>query len=268
MKKIALISIMICGIILNITACINVNGNNGLFGKTIKGNGIHKEQERGKMEFNGIDARGSIDVFIADIDDAQIKVSGDENLIDDIETYVKDGILNIHFKNGLGYTSKKGLKVTVPNNGRINSIRASGSSDVTTEAVIVADNMNISCKGSSDFRGSIKAERCELTFSGSSDFRGSVEASTCIVKCSGSSDCVINGKADICDISASGSSDFKGFDFIVKKLNCNTSGSSDIQITCNEELSVRASGSSDVYYKGTANVVSAHTSGSSDLIKK
>ena len=268
MKKTTLTLVMICSIIFNLTACMNVSSSNGLFGKSIKGNGVHKEQERGKMDFSGIDVRGSVDVIIADIGDAAVKVSGDENLLEHIETYVKNGVLNIHFKDGYRYTSKKGIKVTVPDNGRLNSIKASGSSDVLTEGVIVPDNIIINCKGSSDFKGSIKAERCELIFSGSSDFKGSVEAETFIVKCSGSSDCVINGKADICEISMSGSSDFKGYDFIVNKLNCNTSGSSDIQITCNEELSVRASGSSDVYYKGDAKVLSAHTSGSSDLIRK
>ena len=268
MKKTTLTLVMICSIIFNLTACINVSSSKGLFGKNIKGNGIQKELERGKMDFNGIDVRGSVDVIIADISDAPIIVSGDENLLEYIETYIKNGVLNIHFKDGYGYTSKKGIKVTVPNNGHLSSIKASGSSDVLTEGTIVAGNISIDCKGSSDFKGSIKAEKCEFTFSGSSDFRGSVEATTLIVKCSGSSDCMINGKADICEISMSGSSDFKGYDFIVNKLNCNTSGSSDVQITCNEELSARASGSSDVYYKGDAKVVSAHTSGSSDIIKK
>jgi archaellum component FlaF (FlaF/FlaG flagellin family) len=249
------------------TACGNVI-TNGINGKNLKGNGVFKEKERGKMDFNAINTRGSIDVIIADVADAPIKVSGDENLIDSIETYVKDGVLNVHFKSGYGYSSKSGLKVTVPNNGRINKIMASGSSDVITEGCIVSDNMSISCKGSSDFKGNIKAEKCELNFNGSSDFKGSVEAVTCNVKCSGSSDCIINGKADICDISMAGSSDFKGYDFIVAKLNCNTSGSSDIQVTCNEELSVKASGSSDVHYKGTATVTNKHLSGSSDLVHK
>ncbi len=267
MKKVALISVMICSTIICMTACGNVI-TNGIGSKNLKGNGIFKEKERGKMEFNAIDARGSIDVIIADVADAPIKVSGDENLIDSIDTYVKNGVLTVHFKSGYGYSSKSGLKVTVPNNGRINKITASGSSDVIVEGSIISDNMSIFCKGSSDFKGNIKAEKCELNFNGSSDFKGSVEAVTCNVKCSGSSDCIISGKADICDISMSGSSDFKGFDFVVEKLNCNTSGSSDIQITCNKELSVKASGSSDVHYKGTATVTSKNLSGSSDLIHK
>jgi hypothetical protein len=66
----------------------------------------------------------------------------------------------------------------------------------------------------------------------------------------------------------SGSSDFKGYDFIAKKCKSSASGSSDIRITCTEELSVNASGSSDVYYRGNAKVTSKHLSGSSDLYNK
>ena len=268
MKKTAFISILISIAILQMIACVNINTNGNIFGKQIKGNGVLKEQDRGKMDFNAIDVRGSVDVIIADIEDAPIKVSGDENLIDSIVVYVKDGVLNAHFKENFGYSSKIGLKVTVPNNGKIDKIKAAGSSDVIVEGYIVADNISISCKGSSDFIGNIKATECELDFSGSSDFKGNVEATICKIKCTGSSDCIITGKADICDVSMSGSSDLKGYNFIVNKLNCHTSGSSDVQITCNEELSVHASGSSDVYYKGSAKVIHKHTSGSSDVIKK
>ena len=268
MKKTTIISVIFSIAILQMTACVNINANSGIF-KNIKGNGVLKEQDRGKMDYNAVSVGGSIDLIIADVADAPIKVSGDENLVDAVEVYVKDGVLNAHLKKDFGgYTSKLGLKVTVPNNGRIKEITASGSSDVYTESVVVADNMSITCRGSSDFKGSIKAKECELNFSGSSDFKGSVEAETINVKCSGSSDCIINGKADFCKITTSGSSDFKGFDFIVNKLDCDTSGSSDIQITCNGEMKVRARGSSDVYYKGDAKIIESHSSGSSDIIKR
>jgi len=287
MKKTTLISIMICSVVLNITACIKADSE--LFGKRIKGNGVFKELDRGKMEFTAIDVKSSVDVIISYETDAPIKVTGDENLVDYVETYVNNGVLNIHINSKLinSFTSKIGVKVIVPNNGHINSIKASGASDVKIEGTVVADHMRISCTGSSDFsgnvkannfemdcagssdfKGSIEAENCRINCAGSSDFKGSVYATTCSIKCVGSSDCNISGKVDVCEISMSGSSDFRGYDFIVNILNCNTSGSSDIQITCNGELSVRASGSSDIYYKGDAKVVSVTTTGSSSLVKK
>ena len=251
--------------VIMMTSCVNVNYNGSPLGKTIKGNGILKEKERGRMDFHAIDVRGSMDVIIVDNADAPIIVSGDENLIDSIETIVKDGVLNIKFRSNLVYSSKNGLKVKVPANGKINNIKASGSSDVTVEGTVIADNLTVSCSGSSDFKGNIKASTCKINMSGSSDFRGKIEAKESSFDCKGSSDCIISGSSDICNISMSGSSDFKGYDFVVNKLICKAEGSSDIQITCNEEISVNASGSSDVYYRGSAKVIEKKLSGSSDL---
>ena len=288
MKKTALISIIICSMILNLTACINISADNGIF-RGIKGNGVSKELDRGKMEFTAIDVRGSVDVIISNNADATIKVTGDENLVEYVETYVKDGVLNVHLNNKeiKSFSSRIGLKVTVPNNGQINNIKASGSSDVKVEGTVIADNMNISCKGSSDFignvkagkckidcggssdfKGSVEAENCEIYCTGSSDFKGSVETTTISIRCTGSSDCNISGKADVCEISMTGSSDFNGYDFTTNRLTCSTSGSSNIKVTCNEEFEARASGSSDIYYRGTPKVKSLHSSGSSDIKNK
>ncbi|HCC52475.1 MAG TPA: hypothetical protein DEQ30_10785 [Porphyromonadaceae bacterium] len=266
MKKTVLISIMICSIAFYMSSCINVNIGNG--GKNLVGNGILKEKERGQMDFNALETRGSIDVYISESSDIPITVSGDENLIDSIETYVKDDVLHVHFKKGYNYNSRKGLKVTIPNNGKINRINSSGSSDIYIEGCLTADNISITTRGSSDIKGNIKAGNVDMDCSGSSDFKGNVEAVKCTIKCTGSSDCTISGSADECTIAMTGSSDFKGYDFTVKKSDCSASGSSDIRITCTDELSVRASGSSDVYYRGNAKVANKHLSGASDLYNK
>jgi hypothetical protein len=280
MKKKVLISFMICSIAFFVTSCVISTDRNGthirmfpghnnliaLSGyKKIAGNGVFEEKERGVMDFDAIDVRGSVDVIISEQKDASVKVSGDGNLIDFVETYVKSGVLNVHFKDGYEYKSRNRLRVTVPGNGHINSIKTSGASDVIIEGCLTADHISVSGKGSTDVKGNIKAEDCKLSFSGSSDYKGNIEAVSCKINCSGSSDCIISGSADVCDISMSGSSDFKGYDFVVKKFSSSASGSSDVQITCTEELRVKASGSSDVYYKGPARVISVHTSGSSSL---
>jgi hypothetical protein len=244
---------------------LNISNDNW---KKIVGNGILKEQERDKMDFNALNTRGSIDVYISESSDIPITVSGDENLIDYIETYVKDGVLNVHFKNNFGYSSKKNLKVTIPNNGKINNINASGSSDVFIKGRLVAGDLLITLRGSSDIKGDIKADNIKIDCSGSSDYKGKIEAVKLTANCSGSSDCTISGSADVCDLLLSGSSDFKGYDLIVKKCNSSASGSSDIRITCTEELTVRASGSSDVYYRGDAKIIDKHLSGSSDLYNR
>jgi hypothetical protein len=264
MRKIVFIFILICSVTFYFSSCLYVNIHDGTW-KKIVGNGVLKEQERNKMDFNALDTRGSISVYISESSDMPVTVSGDENLIDYIETCVKDEVLHVHFKNGYGYSSKKNLKVTIPNNGKLKNIHASASSNVYIKGRLVSDNMSITIRGSADLKGDIKADNIKMDCSGSSDFKGHIEAKTLVVNCSGSSDCIISGSADVCNLSMSGSSDFKGYDFIAKKCDGSASGSSDIWITCTEELSVRTSGSSDVYYRGHAKVTSARLFGSSNL---
>lgn len=267
MKKTMFISVMICVIAFSASGCVNMNFSSSK-GKRIIGNGVLKEQLRGQMDFNALDAGGSINVYISESSDMPVTISGDENLIDYVETYVKEDVLYVHFKEGYNYSSKKGLKVTIPNNGKIKRIHSSGVSDVHITGCLAADNMSITTSGSSDVKGNVKAGNVEVSCSGNSDFKGKVEAVRLTVRCSGNSDCVISGSAEACDVSMSGSSDFKGYDFITKKCNASASGASDIRITCTEELSVKASGASDVYYRGNAKVVSKEVSGASNLRKK
>ena len=90
MKKTGFAFIVMCSILFVMAACSNIHINGmGL----VKGNGVFAEKERGVMTFHAVDTKGAIDVIIADIAEAPVKVSGDENLIDNIETEVRKVIV-------------------------------------------------------------------------------------------------------------------------------------------------------------------------------
>jgi hypothetical protein len=291
MKK-TIVLLFVCILMTGFSGCINIVANSNTasgfnIGQTIKGNGILKEKEIGKLDFTAIDAHGSIDVILSSSSDAPVTVSGDENLIDYVEVSVISGTLTVRNREGFSYSTKLGLKVIAPNNGKIEKIAVSGSSDLIAESALTGEKIYVTCKGSSDFKGDISTRKCELNmsgssdykgnlkvedaklvFSGSSDFIGALEAKYADISGSGSSDFKITGFAETCRIAMSGSSDFKGYDFTALKVDCFASGSSDIKITCSEEISVKAKGSSDVYYRGKAQVVSKSLSGSSDLYNK
>ncbi len=281
MKKAVLIFMMISSILACMTSCI---ANSTLNRKKLVGNGVITEQVREKMDFNAIRVGSAIKVFISDVTDIPVKVSGDENLLDYVEITVINGVLNIWFDKKFRYTSRKGIRVTLPNNGRIKKISASGASDVKVESILFGEHIDIENSGSSDFEGDIKAktckinssgssdveadikaEMCKISMSGSSDFEGNIEAGNCNISCSGSADCELGGSADVCTISVSGSSDFEGYAFLVNKLKVDASGASSVEIYCREAIEVKASGASDVYYKGSARLIKKHLSGASTL---
>jgi len=85
---------------------------------------------------------------------------------------------------------------------------------------------------------------------------------------SGSSDSKISGRASKLKIDVSGASDVSGYDLVTDYCNVNASGASDIQVTVNKEISATASGSSDIYYKGSGVMKEVRNSGSSTVKKK
>ncbi len=78
----------------------------------------------------------------------------------------------------------------------------------------------------------------------------------------------LTGTAEKLSIEANGASSFKGFDFAANYCDAHASGASDITITVNKELSARATGASDVHYKGNGVIRDIKTSGASSVSKR
>lgn len=200
--------------------------------------------------FNGISVSGSIDLFISQSSEETVVVSAaDAKYRDRIVTEIKDGMLNIYYnEKGLQWSGDRKLKAYVSFK-TINKLRASGSSDIFANGVI-------------------KSESLELGLSGSSDFKGAVDVQELSLHQSGSSDAKISGRAGTLKIDVSGASDVDGYELAADYCDANASGASDIQLTINKELTARASGSSDIYYKGSGVIKDVKSSGSSTVKRK
>jgi hypothetical protein len=129
---------------------------------------------------------------------------------------------------------------------QINKLKASGSSDIFVNGIVKGDALGIELSGSSDFNGAVDVKELKLDQSGSSDAN-------------------ISGRADMVRIDLSGASDVKGFGLSVRNCSASLSGASDVSITVNGELTVSASGASDVKYKGSGVIREIKTSGSSSV---
>jgi hypothetical protein len=208
-------------------------------------------QKRIVGAFHGVDVSSSMDLVIKQGDEDGVAISAsDVKTRDMIITEVRDGILHI-------YVNERGFHwfwgdhhmkafVSIRN---IDHLGASGSSDIYVDGSLHTQSLRIDLSGSSDFKGAVQANHLEMHQTGSSDSN-------------------IQGTATDLQVHLTGSSDCKGYGMVVDNCSVEATGSSDTQITVNKELSVHASGSSDVYYKGTAVVREFHTTGSSSISKK
>ncbi len=209
------------------------------------------QQRNLNTSFSAISVSGAIDIYISQSNEEVLAVSAsDPKYRDRIIAEVIDGVLRIYYnEKGLNFTSgNKKLKAYISFKN-INSIKASGSSDVYANGVIQAENL-------------------KLVLSGSSDFKGAVDVGELKLDQSGSSDANISGRAEKAIIEASGASDVKGYNLQVNYCIASASGASDIQITVNKEITATASGASDIYYKGSPTQKDIKSSGASSISRR
>jgi hypothetical protein len=197
--------------------------------------------------FTGVEVSGGIDLFISAGDEAVAVSASKPEYRERIRTEVENGILKIWYdsKWGVSFSGTKNLKAYVSYK-TLRSLSASGGSDVNVD-------------------GTISTNELALRVSGGSDFKGAVNVSKLTVRQSGGSDIRISGNATTLDVDASGGSDFKGYDLVAEVCMLEASGASDIEITANREISARASGASDIHYKGKPAVKEAKSSGASSV---
>ncbi len=199
--------------------------------------------------FTGISVSNGIDLYLSNGNEAVAVSSSKPELTDRIKTEVKDGVLTI------GFESKSGININWNENRKLkayvsyktlNSLSASGGSDVLIDGVVSSSELRLHLSGGSDFKGKVEVENLRVDQSGGSDVN-------------------IAGKANTLSVEASGGSDFNGYDLVTEFCNLQASGGSDIEITANKELSARANGASDIHYKGQPNVKEAKASGASSV---
>ncbi|HVF97373.1 MAG TPA: head GIN domain-containing protein [Flavisolibacter sp.] len=198
--------------------------------------------------FTGVSVSSGIDLVLSAGEEA-VAVSADKTADRNrIHTEVENGILKIWYESNSGISiqwGEKNLKAYVSYK-TLKSLKASGGSDV-------------------DVDGTIKTSELRLDISGGSDFKGAVETENLRVNQSGGSDIHISGKANTLSVDASGGSDFNGYNLVTEICDLEASGGCDIEITANKELSARASGASDIHYKGKPNLKEARASGASSV---
>ncbi|HRW95302.1 MAG TPA: DUF2807 domain-containing protein [Bacteroidales bacterium] len=180
--------------------------------------------------YRGIMVEKAIRVTISD-QVSNIHVRADELFMPFLEIYVNDRDMLVigYTKNLIGYSSVT-TEVTVPYNPLLFTFIASGASRIDTDCPIALNAAVFEASGASHFD--------------------------------------INGSAINCKVELSGASRFEGFDFTAITLDCDLSGASRMDITCQGIMKIKASGASTINYKGDCVINSIETSGGSAVVKK
>jgi len=209
-------------------------------------------QVRTVGSFHAIKVNNAIDLYLSQSDQEAVAVSAvKDEFRDRIKTVVEDGVLKITYDDdGKWWKGNKKLKAYVSFKA-LDKLTATGASDVIVNGPLKATDLLISMGGASDLK-----------------ITGALEANSLDITLSGASDASVSGKVGTLKVNASGASDFKGFDLVADNCDVDANGASDIKITVNKELNARASGASDVHYRGDCVIRDLKTSGASSVSRR
>lgn len=199
--------------------------------------------------FSSINVSSGIQVYLSksDVEILAISASNDKYK-EGIKTTVVNGVLNI-FYSGDKIRFGKNYKMNVYlGYKKLEQIQCSGASNIYIAGIMELPLLNVQMSGASEFKGEIKIDELNIKLSGASNMK-------------------LHGSAKNINIESSGASDVKAFDLMTETCNIKSSGASDVNITVSKEISANASGASNVYYKGPAELKVKQSSGSSSIAR-
>ena len=208
------------------------------------------KKERPVAGFTGLSVSSGIDVYLTQGNSEKLTfdVKGIEE--DEVKSEVRNGSLKLYIdrKGGNGnYSSGRDRSVKAyVTFKQLTDLQAGGGSEVIGQSSLSFNDLNLDASGGSTVTLSLKADQLNASASGGAD-----------VKLTGSAR----------SLNASGSS---GSDLDARKLTTNTgtvsaSSGSTVHVNASQSLTMKASGGSDVYYSGSAKVVSSSKSGGADI---
>jgi hypothetical protein len=214
-------------------------------GKTVNGNGNHASETRNVGNLTKIKLVGAMDVFVAP-GAPSVKVEGDENILQYIETRKDGDWLEIKTRDHFNIHSSTPIKVfvTAPS---INAFKVTGSGNLTGDDKFSSNtDMSFSITGSGNITANINAPAVSAGITGSGNM-------------------YIKGETRSVDIQVTGSGNYDSPDLKAENASVKILGSGDASLFADGNLNASIAGSGDVKYRGNAKVVK-HIAGSGSII--
>lgn len=200
-------------------------------------NVVSKERKIGE-DFSRVKVSSGIDLYIKQGNKTELTVEADENLHDYIITEVRGDQLKIYVDGNIWRAKARKVYLTVIS---IEELKATSGSDVFSQGVIKAKDLDLSTSSGADMRIEIDAYNVTTHSSSGSDLR-------------------VSGKANTHETSASSGSSINAYGLESKEVTAKVSSGADIGVFASESINARASSGGDIRYKGNPEKVNKKTS--------
>ena len=178
----------------------------------------------------------------------KVEVSGQQNILDILQTNMEGQELVIKVKDGKRLKEHEDIVVTI-SAPRLNFISLSGSAETNVAGNLIEADLGTKVSGS----GNITVQQAILTgkLSGTISGSGNIK--------------VMSGTTKNEDLRISGSGKIDLGNLVAERADSDISGSGDVWVNLTTALNATISGSGSVYYKGNP-TISTHVSGSGKVI--
>lgn len=215
--------VVIALVLSNLSSCLDV----------VQGWGDLETETRDHTNFHALDVSVPGDVEVRVSDKFSVEVTCEENIIDDVQTRVENGVLKIFFDRSVFDVDGMVIRVSAP---RWDNFEINGSGNVRVLDAIEGDNTDI-----------------ELFGSGNLDIRKATFKKADVL-IAGSGDVTLRGSANQLNTRIRGSGDIRAFDFPVNTARAEVSGSGNINVDVFDYLDAIINGSGDIRYQGDPKV--------------
>ncbi len=224
-------------------------------------------QDRQVSGFTSIASSGAFNVHVKIDGTESLKITGDESIINDIETTVSNGKLKIGTKDKISWRLFNNKKVDIYITAKtLSSLSNSGSGNIKLDGNLTG-NAEIRASGSGSITATANASELQIALSGSGNITSSVNAKELTATISGSGGMGLSGNVTNANIKVSGSGSLRAKDLKADIVSAAVSGSGNIYITAEKTLSAQTSGSGHITYSGNATSVEIRKSGSGRVVK-
>lgn len=209
--------------------------------KVINGSGEIIETTVEVPNFQNLQMVGSIDAEISSGNAFKVKIVGDDNLTEYVESKVKEGTLRVNFRKNVRIkNSHVKVVVTTP---FLNKIESEGSGDITSDSLL-ANNRQM-----------------ELKSAGSGNMKLQLNAPAIKVNGAGAGNFVLSGQTKDLECSIAGSGDVNSMDLKAENAKIKIAGSGNVKVFASVNLSANIAGSGNIVYYGNPSLSEVKVAG-------
>jgi Putative auto-transporter adhesin, head GIN domain len=217
----------------------------------IAGSGVSKEETRAVDAFHSLEVDDALQVTVTVTAGVKpgVKISGDDNLVPFIQSFVEDGKLVLRLEADSSIRPKLPLRADVVAD-ELDEVKASGAARV-------------------EMKGAEKVDRFTADVSGAAQVSvEGVESSQATASVSGASRIMLSGSAASLKVDASGAGQIKAQSFAVEDADVSISGASSVTLRATKSITGDVSGASQLEVHGSPVKQTVSTSGASQVIAK